>query len=119
MKKKIVIVNDQKDFTLAFKSMLDAIDNVELIADVTDEQELFQILEYHIPDIVFIDIDINQLDYLEVIKKTSNRYRFTKVIALSFHKDIHTLHEIFKAGARNYLIKDDITKDRLENIFFN
>jgi chemotaxis response regulator CheB len=63
MKKRKVILVDKASFLReAFKSILLSIGNVEIIAEASTGCEFIRLLDTHQPDIVFIDIKVEEIN---------------------------------------------------------
>ena len=68
--------------------------------------------------IIFMDVNMPEMNGIEATKIiTKSLYRETKVVAVSFNKDIDTLDRMFQSGASCFLYKDKLTIESLENIF--
>ncbi len=69
-------------------------------------------------NIIFMDVNMPEMNGIMATKLISEElYRGTKVIALSFNRDIHTISEMISSGAANYLFKDCLTMEALEKVF--
>jgi CheY-like chemotaxis protein len=69
-------------------------------------------------DIIFMDVHMPDMDGIEaaqVINRT--HYRNTRIIAVSFEKDMNSVTRMISAGAENYLHKENITMETIERLF--
>ena len=55
------------------------------------------------------------MDGIEATKKIVDQYRKIKVVAVSFHSEFEDIRSMLEAGARNYLIKEEITPKSVAN----
>ncbi len=113
---KILVVDDHPKFLKAFEFMLmDSFpEKIEQIAFAQNGEECLEELKENIYDIVFMDIDMPIMNGISATQKINELYRDIKVIALSLHSDLKYMIKMIEAGARNYLVKDDINKEKLE-----
>jgi CheY-like chemotaxis protein len=115
----ILLVDDNQQFLDAFEFMLEEVmgNQIEKIYRVANGQQCVNFLEAMPIDIIFMDIDMPVMNGIEATRKIVARYRFIHIVAVSFHNDMQSVREMIEAGARNYLIKEDINRDNLQRIF--
>ena len=120
MKKyRILLVDDHPHFINALKFLiLDFFEEkVESIDIATNGQECLDILSSKVVDIVFMDIDMPVMNGIRATKIASDTYRSLVIIALSFHTDMNYVIQMIEAGARSYIIKEEINRELLSNVF--
>jgi len=114
---KIIIVDDNKEFREAFRFLVEENfnDQIDYILEAENGKEcLDKIRKKHV-DIVFMDKQMPIMDGIEATKKIVDQYRNIKVIAVSFHSEFEDIKSMLEAGARNYLIKEEITPKTIAN----
>lgn len=117
MKKlKVLIADDNPHFCNALKFMLyDSFEErIENVAVVNDGTECLKELKNKIYDIVFMDINMPKMNGIVATKKATVLYRNLVIIAISFHSEMKFIIQMIEAGARSYIIKDEINKESLE-----
>ena len=103
MKKlKVLIVDDNPHFCNALKFMLfDSFeDKIEFIDIVNDGEECLKELKGNIYDIVFMDINMPNMNGISATKEATTLYRNLVVIAISFHSEMKFVVQMIEAGAR-------------------
>src|SRR5439155_8222735 len=65
------------------------------------------------PDVAVMDVAMPELNGIEATRRIGEAAPRTRVLALSMHKDSVYVREILRAGARGYLLKDQIDSDLL------
>ena len=115
-KYKILLVDDHPHFVKALKFMLlDYFeDKIESIDVATNGEECINVLREKYIDIIFMDIDMPIMNGVDATKEAINLCRNLVVIALSFHAEMKYIIKMIEAGARNYIIKEEINKEILE-----
>jgi DNA-binding NarL/FixJ family response regulator len=115
---RILIVDDNKQFVEAFRFMImDAMEEqVEIIESASNGEEFLELLKERIYDIIFMDINMPVMDGIEATQKAVALYRDIKIVAVSFHQELDYVKLIIEAGARNYLVKEEITREKLAKI---
>jgi two-component system response regulator DegU len=117
MKKlKILIVDDNPHFINALKYMITDLfeERVESINEAYDGAECLTLLKKKVYDLVFMDINMPGKGGVEATREATRLYRNLIVIAVSFHSEMKYIIQMIEAGARTYLIKDEICKESLE-----
>mgnify|MGYP005862542187 CR=1 FL=1 len=115
-KLKILIVDDNIHFLKAFQFILQN-DYSDIIEDITlakNGKECLEILKNQTIDIIFMDIDMPKMDGVEATKRIIDQFRGIKIIAISFHSELNEIKRMLEAGARNYIIKEEISKEALD-----
>ena len=117
MKKlKILIVDDNPHFVNALSFMLTDFfeDRIESITSANNGQECLNQLKNKVCDMVFMDINMPDMNGIEATRQSTILYRNLVVIALSFHSEMKYVVQMIEAGARSYIIKDEIGRESLE-----
>ena len=115
----ILLVDDNKHFLEAFKFKLNEVleNKIQTIDTALNGLECIAAIDKKAYDYVFMDIDMPLMNGIEATKKIADKFRYINVIAVSFHNDMEVIQEMIEAGARNYLIKEEINSSNLKRIF--
>ena len=120
MKKlNILLVDDNKHFLQALKYMVEesCVDKIDKVFQANNGLEALNILKKQHIDVVFMDIEMPEMNGIEATKKATEFNRFLTIIALSFHQEMEYVMQMLEAGARNYIIKEDINTETLKRVF--
>lgn len=71
------------------------------------------------PDAITIDYSLPDYTGLELLKKLNTIYKDVPKIVISSQQEVNKVLELFELGIRDYLIKDNDTKNRLWSILNN
>ena len=115
-KQKVLIADDNPHFAKALKFMLlDSFqDRIEDISMVKDGEECLKELNRKIYDMVFMDINMPKVNGIDATREATILYRNLVIVAVSFHSEMKYIVQMIEAGARSYIIKDEICRDSLE-----
>jgi DNA-binding NarL/FixJ family response regulator len=106
----ILIADDNKNFVEAFKFILSNIEEkaINKVFSAFSGKECIDIVKNEKIDLVFIDVDMPEMDGAQTTKKIIEFNRFIKVIAISFHNEMEYVHKMINAGAVNYIKKENL-----------
>lgn len=103
---KVILSDDHKLFRDGIKSLLKSENDIQVIAEVSQSEELLAILPDLMPDIVITDISMPGINGIELTKLLTEKYPAVHVLILSMHLDESYILDGVKYGARGYLPKD-------------
>lgn len=113
----VLIVDDNKEFRDAFKFILTENFNhkFEQIFEAENGKQCIELIDNQSVDVVFMDKQMPVMDGIEATKYIVDQYRKIRVIAVSFHSEFEDIKNMLEAGARNYLVKEEITPKAIAN----
>lgn len=120
MKKNILIVDDSKHFLKALKFLLleNFEDSIDKIFEAENGKIALDLVSKNTIDIVFMDKEMPVMDGEQATKQIVDNYRNVQVIAISFHSEFQDIQKMIEAGARNYIIKEEVNVEQLKQILF-
>lgn len=113
---KVVLVDDHKIFRDGIKSLLSDESNIEIAADFSTCQELYDYLKGNNPDLIVLDITLNESSGIEISKSLKQTNPEIKIMILSMHTKEEFVMNAIKAGVRGYMSKDSSREEFLEAI---
>jgi DNA-binding NarL/FixJ family response regulator len=114
---RILLADDHKLIREALSRFLRSQEGLEVVGEAKDGVTAVELVEKLRPDIVIMDVSMPPvLSGLEATRWICGRWPDVKVIALSMHKNKQYVAEMFKAGARGYMLKDSDYDDLLTAI---
>ena len=99
--KQVLIVDDEPAARSQLREVIDSLPELEIIAEVSDGRAAIAAIEEHAPDIVFLDIDMPQVDGFSVAQATEH-LMYQLVFITAHHQ--HALRA-FETHAIDYLLK--------------
>lgn len=105
---KALIVDDERLARAELISLLEEYDSIEVVGEAKNAKEGITMVKSLKPDVIFLDIQMPEMDGFEMIKKLD---QIPKVVFVSAYDDYAI--EAFKVNALDYLMKP-VDPDRLK-----
>jgi DNA-binding NarL/FixJ family response regulator len=105
MKPKIIIVDDHQTFRQGLKNLIEGENMGKVIGEAADGVEFLDLLTTHKPDLILMDIDMNQMNGVETTRKALQMTPNLKVIALTMFENEEYLYKMIDVGATGFLLK--------------
>jgi len=112
-KMRVLIADDIQETRRNTRLMLATIDDVEVVAIASNGLQAVQLAKEHQPDIVFLDINMPEMDGLTAYQEIHKILPGTGCVIISAEKDTSTLQTAMSIGVQEYLIKP-FTVEELE-----
>jgi DNA-binding NarL/FixJ family response regulator len=104
---KILLADDHKILCEGLRSLIkQERPKWEVLGEATDGASAVQLASELSPDIIIMDISMSGLNGIEATRRITSSQPSIKVLSLSMHWDRRYIVDMFKAGARGYLLKD-------------
>ena len=105
IKTKVMLVDDHAVVRMGFKLLLQATDDIDVIAEAETGEAAYQRYSEVAPDVVVRDIAMPGMGGIEAVKRIVARDKNARILALSAHEDTSHPRRVLKAGALGYLSK--------------
>jgi two-component system, NarL family, response regulator NreC len=102
----ILLADDHKILRTGIRGLLEKEPGIRVIAEAEDGRTAVELARKLSPDVVIMDISMQDLNGVEATRQIIGNAPRTKVIILSMHSGQKFVTEVFKAGASGYLLKD-------------
>ncbi|WP_139955699.1 response regulator [Flavicella sediminum] len=103
---KVVIVDDHDLFRSGLAALLQNHAHINVLAGLSNGEELFSFLDREIVDVVLLDLVMPNMDGFQVLDLLSKEKSAPKVIVISMHDDGNYMVKCAKFGAYGYLLKN-------------
>lgn len=113
---KILIADDHQLILSGIADMINPIKNCKIIGKAMTGREAVEKADLLKPDIIFIDINMPEMNGIEATKIIAKKYPEIKILALTQHEENEYVNQILKAGGSGYLLKNSKKKEFEEAI---
>jgi DNA-binding NarL/FixJ family response regulator len=113
---RVVLVDDQPLIRTGIRALLDAEDDIEVVAEGASGREGVALAAEHLPDIVLMDVQMPEMDGIEATRRIANDDRLADVrvvILTNYGLDEYVFNSL-RAGAAGFVVKDTEPADLLQ-----
>jgi DNA-binding NarL/FixJ family response regulator len=105
---RVLLVDDQALIRSGIRSLLDAEDDIEVVAEAADGRQGVALAREHRPDIALIDVQMPVLDGIEATRQIveDDHLCGVRVIILTNYGLDEYIFQALRAGASGFLLKD-------------
>ncbi len=116
----VAIVDDKPYLRNSLREKLASIENeIEIIMEAGDGSDFLKQMKTVVqkPDVVLMDIEMNELNGIETIQRAAPLYPSVKFIMLTVFDDEERIFNAIKAGAHGYLLKEDSAQNIIDSVY--
>jgi DNA-binding NarL/FixJ family response regulator len=105
---RVLIADDQELVRAGFRALLDAEDDIEVVAEAADGAAAVRLAAQHVPDVVLMDVRMPDLDGIEATRRigADPRLHDVRIVILTTYETDDYVFEGLRAGASGFLVKD-------------
>ena len=103
---KVMIVDDHELIREGISKILDMENDIEIVFKAKSGVEALEVLKDVKPDVILLDINMNELNGIETLKKIKAYGSKTKIIMLTVYDDVEYISQSVNLGANGYVLKD-------------
>ncbi|MEH0820515.1 MULTISPECIES: response regulator transcription factor [unclassified Micromonospora] len=105
---RLLLVDDQPLLRSGFRALLDAEDDMEVVAEAADGKEGLALAKEHLPDVALIDIQMPVMDGIEATRRIAADPTLARVhvVVLTNYGLDEYVFDALRAGAAGFLVKD-------------
>ena len=115
---RVLLVDDQPLIRSGFRALLDAEDDIEVVAEASNGDEGLSLTRQHLPDVALMDIRMPVVDGIEATRLIASDPALAGVhvvILTNYGFDEHVFNAL-RAGAAGFLVKDIEPEDFLHAV---
>jgi DNA-binding NarL/FixJ family response regulator len=113
---RVLLVENHAIVREGLRSLLEKQPDMEVVCEAEDGRIAVERARELLPDIVIMDIAMPNLNGIEATRKIIKEFPQIKVIALSVHSNRIFVANMLEAGARGYVLKEDLFDELLKAI---
>ena len=103
---RVVISDDHDLFRRGLKMVLEAEEDIEVVAEAADGQEAVTRVEELAPDVVLMDVRMPRMGGIDATRLIRQLFPTTRIIVLTVSDEEDDIYGAVKAGANGYLLKE-------------
>lgn len=108
-KAKVMIVEDHPIFRKGLAQLINEEKDMEICGEAQDVIEAWLVLAKVKPDLLIVDLTLKGASGLELIKDVHERMPHLPILVLSMHDESIYAERVLRAGARGYIMKQEMT----------
>ena len=102
---RVLLADDHEYFRQTLRGLLEAADDVEVVAECTDGDEVAQAVADTQPDVAILDVSMPRVSGIEAARRLRDEHPEVAVLILSSGAASSTIARAADAGASGYLVK--------------
>lgn len=103
---KIMLVDDQRLMRDGLRTLMELVDDIEVIGEAENGAQALTLYEKLRPDVVLMDIRMPEMDGVEATRRLISNWPEARVVILTTFDDNEYVFDGLRAGAMGYLLKD-------------
>ena len=113
---RVLVVDDHRLVRAGLAALLQATDDIDVVAEASDGAEAVRTAAEVVPDVVLMDLSMPVLDGVEATAAVLAAVPSTAVVVLTSFIDQAQVRQALAAGAVGYLLKDSEPRDVLAGV---
>ncbi|GIH75662.1 response regulator [Planobispora longispora] len=115
---RVLLVDDQALIRAGFRALLEAEDDIEVVAEAADGERGVALAREHLPDVALVDVQMPVLDGIEATRRIAADPRLSgvHVVILTNYGLDEYVFDALRAGAGGFMVKDTDPADLLQGV---
>jgi two-component system, NarL family, response regulator len=113
---RIVCVDDHPVVRAGLQALIAAEDGIEVVAEAATGSEAIRLFREHQPDILLLDLHLQDMNGVEVIRVVRREFPHARIIVLTSYSDDESVSQSLRNGARGYLLKESLHRELIDAI---
>ena len=107
----VILAEDHVRFREELKKIIHEIPNIEVVGEVGEGKEFFELLENFKPDLVVLDISMPNFRAMQATREIKAKYPDVKVIIMVMDNENEYLAQAIASGADGLVLKQNCAMD--------
>ena len=113
---KVLIVDDLPQVRQGLRTVLQLMEDIEVIGEASNGLEAVQLAKQHIPDIVVMDLEMPEMDGFEATRQIKRHHLARGVVVLTIHSSRHARERAASVGVDAFVEKGAAIETLVEAI---
>lgn len=105
---QILLADDHALMRRGIRDLLESDAELEVVGEASDGREAVRMAEKLRPDVMIMDLAMPELNGLDAIRQIRSDVPDVQLLVFSMHDSEELIREVFAAGARGYVLKNDV-----------
>lgn len=105
-RRKVILADDHKILSQGLKQMINNTNRFEVVAEVSDGDELLKLVDLFSPQVVVTDINMEKMSGLEAAEQIKKNHPDVKIVVLSMYEHEEYISKAYELGVDAYLNKN-------------
>ena len=105
---KVILAEDHHLVRQGIRSLLERVNDIEILAEAENGEEAFQLVRDLHPDVLVTDIGMPRLNGIQAAEKIRDHGLTTRVVILSMHSDKSLVQQCMRLGVKGYVLKNSV-----------
>jgi DNA-binding NarL/FixJ family response regulator len=112
----VVIVDDHQLVRAGLRSLLDAVEDVQVVGEAADGEQAVEVVQREDPDVTLMDLSMPRVDGVEATRRLNAAGAGTRVVVLTSFTDRDRVTAAVAAGAVGYILKDSDPREVIDAV---
>jgi len=113
---QVLFVDDHPVVRAGLQSLISAEEGMEVVAQASSGAEAIDLFRKHRPDIVLLDLHLQDMQGVDVIRKIKDEFPPARIIVLTSYSDDESVSQSVRCGARGFLLKEALHRELIAAI---
>jgi DNA-binding NarL/FixJ family response regulator len=113
---QVLLADDHALMRRGIRDLLENDPEIEVVGEAGDGRESIQLAEKLKPDVLIMDLAMPELNGLDAIRYLRKNEPAIELLVFSMHDAEDLIREVFAAGARGYVLKNDVALYLVEGV---
>lgn len=104
---RVIVVDDDQLVAISLKTILEAAEDMEVVAMGNDGKEGLELYKTYQPDVLLMDIQMKTMSGLDAAKEILSEYPQARILFLTTFSDDEYIVKALNLGAKGYILKQD------------
>lgn len=105
---RILLADDHALMRRGIRDLLESDPELQVIGEASDGREAVRMAEKLKPEVMIIDLAMPELNGLDAIRQVRRDVPDVELLVFSMHDSEELIRAVFAAGARGYVLKNDV-----------
>lgn len=113
---RVLLVEDHETVREGLRMLLDSQPDIEVVGEAANGRLAVEYSGRFQPQVVIMDLSMPEMNGLAATQEIKREHPRTAIVALTRHDDAAFVHELKKAGASGYVLKQSASRELLDAV---